>query len=219
MRSGSWMLLPLGLMAMAASVSAAVPDECAGEGSDRIRATAPSERFHLPSGYDVVVDKATGLLWARCPLGYTLGQLGVCEPQDGAQRLFTWGEAMAAVQAVNDAANPFLNTGLADGWHLPNVKELASIVERRCLNPALNDEVFPGHPSGYYWSATPAPQTAAPSTTNPTVSTEQRVFAVSMSNGAVTTIVKGDYGSGNERGYALPVRELSDTEFADWLSR
>jgi len=147
------------LLAFLAPMAQAVtPDECEGDGTDAIRATAPTTRFHVPSSNDqVVLDKETGLLWARCPLGYALNR-GTCEAVPGETSSFTWGEALAAAVALNGGSTTFLDTGFSDGWRLPNIKELASIVERRCNDPALNGNVFPGHLATYYWSATPVPQ-------------------------------------------------------------
>ncbi len=200
---------------LAPMASAATPDECEGGGTDTIRATAPSDRFHIPTGNNqLVLDKETGLLWARCPLGYTFGSRGTCEAVPGETALFTWGDALAAVVALK--GTDFLNAGFTDGWRLPNIKELASIVERRCKEPALNGNSFPGHLPAYYWSATPVPQLTVAVGQN----WEQQVWAVNMKSGAVVTIFKGDPNDATtERGLALPVRELTDAEFQDWLSR
>ncbi len=207
-------LFLLTLAFLAPVAQAATPNECEGGGTDAIRATAPSERFHVPaSNNQVVLDKETGLLWARCPLGYALNR-GTCEAVQGETASFAWGDALAAVVALK--GTDFLGAGFTDGWRLPNVKELASIVERRCNAPALNGNVFPGHLSAYYWSATPVPQLSVAAGQN----WEEQVWAVNMKSGAVVTLFKGDPNDATtERGLALPVRELTDAEFQDWLSR
>ncbi|MGH8500348.1 MAG: DUF1566 domain-containing protein, partial [Methylococcales bacterium] len=55
------------------------------------------------------------------------------------------------MQALTEANNSTL-AGFTDG-RLPNLKELSSIVERKCFNPAINEAVFPGTPSAFFWSA------------------------------------------------------------------
>jgi len=39
-------------------------------------------------------------------------------------------------------------------WHLPNVKELESIVDFSTYSPAINVTFFPNVPNSYYWSST-----------------------------------------------------------------
>ena len=37
-------------------------------------------------------------------------------------------------------------------WRLPYVPELASITERKCFNPRVNENVFPTTPSKEFWT-------------------------------------------------------------------
>lgn len=41
------------------------------------------------------------------------------------------------------------------GWRLPNVKELASIVDRSRVSPAADPVAFPGTPPEWTWTSTP----------------------------------------------------------------
>jgi hypothetical protein len=50
--------------------------------------------------------------------------------------------------------------GPRSGWRLPTMAELLSIVEKRCRNPAIDSETFPGvvelnEGQAKYWSQTP----------------------------------------------------------------
>jgi hypothetical protein len=91
-----------------------------------------AERFELVMGDEAVLDKETGLVWAKDA------------NLDGNKQ---W------QAAVNYSRN--LSLAGRKGWRLPTVEELASLVDPTQRNPA-----FPaGHPflnvqSGSYWSST-----------------------------------------------------------------
>lgn len=88
-------------------------------------------------------DKGTKLTWSRCSVGATWKEGAGCV---GSPKLMSLEEAKHfARQAGN-------------GWRLPTIKELCSIVEYECENPVINSIVFPdikdlgeGAP---YWSIT-----------------------------------------------------------------
>jgi hypothetical protein len=79
--------------------------------------------------------------------------------------------AKTAAPATTDALewSPTLNDGqrmsyddaveacskLGDGWRLPTVQELLSIVDYTRYRPAIDVERFPDTKSGAYWSSTP----------------------------------------------------------------
>lgn len=103
---------------------------------DTIPASTPTDRFVING--EEVTDTVTGLIWQRC----SLGQSGAnCE--QGSAMSYTWSGALQAAQAQGQS------------WRLPNLKELRSIVEEKCYNPAINLDVFPGTPSSDFWSASP----------------------------------------------------------------
>lgn len=105
----------------------------------------PTTRFVLVSN-EALVDTRTGLMWARCPLGY-LWQNSSCELGAGETGLFDWQTALARAE---------LNVlGDFDDWRLANKKELESIVDRSCSSPAINSELFPSTPASLFWSSTP----------------------------------------------------------------
>lgn len=85
----------------------------------------------------------TGLTWQRCGVGQTWDDsTGSCT---GSLTTFTWKEAL------EEAAKP-----ANDGWRLPNIKELATIVEHNCHQPAINEVVFPNTLFNYYWTMSPS---------------------------------------------------------------
>jgi len=109
--------------------------------------TTPTERFILNKD-GTATDKATGLMWMRCSLGHTWSGT-TCE---GDTHRSTWDVALNRVKEFNSKG------GFASyqDWRVPNMKELGSIVERACVSPAVNLEVFPATELWYYWSSTPS---------------------------------------------------------------
>lgn len=99
-------------------------------------ATTPTSRFQLIDGE--ALDTQTNLIWKRCAHGQTWNaELSQC---DGEILKMNWQVAMQAA---------------SDGWRVPNIKELGSIIEHSCANPSINAEVFMGIPVGAFWASTP----------------------------------------------------------------
>lgn len=95
---------------------------------------------------DAVRDRATGLVWRRC----AEGQSWIGERCRGLATLQTWAQAL---QTAQDAAAGGLP------WRLPNVKELATLVDDQRFDPAMDPLAFPDVPTGgasAFWSATHA---------------------------------------------------------------
>jgi hypothetical protein len=110
-----------------------------------IPATTPSSQF-LNNGDGTVTDNRTGLTWKRC----SEGQIRL-DCTGGAAVQYTWPDALARAKEVNDSGG---FAGHAD-WRVPNIKELRSLVERQCVLPAINAQVFPGTPVNSFWSSSP----------------------------------------------------------------
>ena len=113
----------------------------------------PEPRF-TDNENGTVTDNLTGLIWlkdanciaTRYPAFDNDNILG-----DGS---VTWQHALDFVVALNDGTYPDCGAGHTD-WHLPNVKELQSLIDFGNYTPALPS----GHPfdnvqSDYYWSST-----------------------------------------------------------------
>ena len=110
--------------------------------NDHIPATTPDTRF-TDNGDGTITDKGTGLMWKKCIEG-----LSGFDCATGTAGEFTWKEALAQPGVVNNGGG---FAGYTD-WRLPNFKELTSIVERKCYDPAINLTFFPNTPSSYVWS-------------------------------------------------------------------
>ena len=107
-----------------------------------ITPTTPTQDFTLHDDGTVTHNK-TGLMWMRCALGQNWNG-ATCT---GTAQGYTWQPALQAAEGSSFA-------GYGD-WRLPDVKELSSIVEQACINPAINATVFPATLNNWYWSASP----------------------------------------------------------------
>lgn len=112
---------------------------------DTIPSTTPTTRFEI-NGDGTVTDELTGLMWKQC----LEGQSGIDCTQESAQT-FIW--KVARQQAID--VNKNKNFAGHDDWRIPNIKELSSIVESECYEPAINLNVFPNMPGKFVWSSTP----------------------------------------------------------------
>ncbi len=110
-----------------------------------ITKTNPTSSYTL-NGDGTATDNKTGLTWMRCSLGQTWNAVNAtC---DNAATTFTWKEAL-------DTAESLVYANESD-WRLPNIKELSSIVETACYEPAINEDIFPATVSSlFYWSSSP----------------------------------------------------------------
>lgn len=114
---------------------------------DNIASTTPTEKF-LDAGTGVITDLRFGLMWSACTFGQTfLQDNGSCSG-DG-ENMETWSDALSSQNILNE--NEY--AGYQD-WRLPNIKELSSIVERACRNPAIRADIFPDSINAVYWTNT-----------------------------------------------------------------
>ena len=115
-----------------------------------VAAVAPNGRYaDLSDG--TVVDTQTGLMWKKCSEGMTWnGTSGTCGE---AAKTYSWDGALALANNVN-AGSAGEKLGHSD-WRLPSVKELASLVERKCFNPAVNATYLLNTAADTYWSSSP----------------------------------------------------------------
>ena len=120
-----------------------------------ITKTAPDYRF-VDNDNGTVTDLWTGLMWKQCIEGMVRDSVNVCV-QHTDPDTYSWQGALQ--RAVN------VNTGLIGeslgwgDWRLPNEKELFSIIELSCADPAVNEKYFPltfvpALATSVYWGST-----------------------------------------------------------------
>lgn len=109
-------------------------------------------RFVDNSSDGTITDNATSLMWQKC----SDGQSGAdCSGGSAISVVFDDGDGDLGIShqpAINYCDSLSLATH-AD-WRLPNVKELASIVDYGRVGPAIDPTFFPNTQSDYYWSST-----------------------------------------------------------------
>jgi len=110
-----------------------------------IQASTPSSRFILNNDA-TVTDTQTGLMWKQCLEGITGSSCDI-----GSATNLTWDAALQAPETLNSSGG---FAGYTD-WRLPNIKELQSIVETRCVDPAVNMDIFLNDPGTAVWSGSP----------------------------------------------------------------
>lgn len=116
--------------------------------ADSIPQITPSSDFKINAD-GTALHLPTGLMWSRCSLGQQWNGATCLDAGETADNYFVWQHAL-------QKADEFVFAGYAD-WRLANIKELASIIETACKNPAINLAVFPNTPEAeVYWSSTPS---------------------------------------------------------------
>lgn len=135
------LLQTLGACALAIATVGAVA-EC----NTTLRKTFDSNAVTVEAN-GVLVDTKTGLMWMRCSLGYRW-QDGSCLRDETQPAEFNWPDALKAAAAAKSFAD-------YHDWRMPNRKELASIVEAACFDPAIDLELFPATEAKGYWSSSP----------------------------------------------------------------
>ena len=99
----------------------------------------PNAQYSISADGTEVTDLKTGLIWQRCAVGMSWDGTAC----GGTATPYNWENALAYAATQT-------------GWRLPNLKELHSLVERSCANPAINETAFPNTPatdSDYFWTS------------------------------------------------------------------
>ena len=157
---------------------------------------APDSRYILSFEEDmaIVFDKKTNLTWQRCSHAQQWSFINNdCSELSGFFNAGRWTQALAAPLKLFhplDDENVIEQTD----WRLPNIKELASLVETACENPAINSDIFPNTHSSRFLSAT----ATAPVTINRVTTiwyvdfTSGLVRGVGFSSGGVVRLVRSN---------------------------
>lgn len=105
-----------------------------------VRGAQQNSVFTVSANGEEVRDSATGLVWKRCMEGMRWDGT-TCA---GQPTYYMWPEALQ-------------HTGPGrTGWRLPNVKEMASLVNTRSTGPlAMYTAAFPGLTNDQFWTSTP----------------------------------------------------------------
>lgn len=135
------LLMPIVLGLLLFCAKASIAQIC----NPYIAADAPTSRYILNSN-GTALDRKTGLTWMRCAKGQTWDGV-TCS---GSPQMYSWKYALETAE----------NTVFAEqnDWRLPNRKELQSLIENSCSEPAINLTAFPntGIENLYtYWSSSP----------------------------------------------------------------
>lgn len=100
---------------------------------ESITASTPDSQL-IDNGDGTITDSMTGLMWKRCSEGQSGNDCAA-----GSAEFFSWSQALQRAQTLNNSSG---FAGHRD-WRVPNIKELWSLVELQCGQPAINLTRFP----------------------------------------------------------------------------
>jgi hypothetical protein len=108
-----------------------------------LASTSPDANFTVHDN-GTATDTSTKLMWKTCSEGL---QGKLCK--DGQAQMLNWSDTIASASKSNQEKF----AGHTD-WRVPNLKELQSLVEARCFNPGINENIFPNTAGTWFWSST-----------------------------------------------------------------
>lgn len=135
------------LVSGAPFISAGEPPLCGDRENPEIFPSTAGAFELLAEG--LVRDNRTDLVWDRCSIGQDMDGEGEKITCNGEAQPMGWNEALQRVRELNEQ-----NYRGHDDWRMPNIKELLSIMERRCGMPVLDVRVFPNQNPEPIWSST-----------------------------------------------------------------
>lgn len=118
----------------------------------------PNSRYLISLSNQEVYDTKTDITWQRCPYGWFATPDGkTCLKLPGAQDTWSQRTDLTHTPRRPGGPNSIHNDGPPDwverGWRIPSLTQLAGLLDRVCTSPAINQEVFPDTPAGYFQSS------------------------------------------------------------------
>ena len=126
-----------------------IPAQVMAQQCDETRPATTPDRVFIMHEDGTVKDTRSGLLWMRCALGQSWRE-GRCAFSHITYEFYEAEEAAGKLNRQGGFAGH-------RNWRVPTLDELASIVEQRCEDPALNTRAFPDNPVTGYWSSSEDP--------------------------------------------------------------
>jgi hypothetical protein len=156
--------------------------------ADNCRARSDPNRYRYDNAGAIVTDTYSGLVWQRCPVGFTFNGNSTAE-NAGDDRCEAPGTTSVTWQAALQRS--VLDNTAAREWRVPNLKELESIIEPTCSRPALDTALFPPSVASFLWSSTPQPLNGA-AVLSIDVNAGESASTLKTSNADVLLVSTGD---------------------------
>ncbi|MDR7121203.1 DUF1566 domain-containing protein [Rheinheimera soli] len=121
----------------------ALPAQAAQVCFGNITTTKALSSFQLNTD-GTVLDTTTKLMWSRCLVGQSWDSSS--RSCTGTAQQLDWSEALLDAQRSTLAGY--------GTWRLPNAKEVLTLIERSCVDPAINLTAFPASNSENIWTST-----------------------------------------------------------------
>lgn len=104
----------------------------------------PNSRYVISLYNDEVYDTQTNITWQRCPYNWNVSLDGKsCMKMLGAQD--AWSQRTGSHLGPADWTSR--------GWRIPTGRNLKTLLDHVCSNPAINQEVFPNTPTSNFWTS------------------------------------------------------------------
>jgi len=130
----------MGFVVWLLQLSAAAVATC----NTSIASTTPTSEF-TDHGDGTISHHKSALMWSKCTVGSDILDCS------GTAVQYNWRAALAQAEGSVLGEDDFRD------WRLPSIKEYATLVDRGCITPAINEVRFPLTLSEKYWSSSSDP--------------------------------------------------------------